>query len=63
MSHRRDEFQRLAEERLAEAKLLFAQGRPSGAYYLAGYAEAARAMLEAIDADQEGLLEWLKKRW
>lgn len=31
-------FQQLAELRLAEAKLLLANGLPSGAYYLAGYA-------------------------
>src|SRR5262245_23554248 len=31
-------LQKLAEERLAEAKLLLASGYPSGAYYLAGYA-------------------------
>jgi len=31
-------FQRLAELRLSEAKLLAQQGYPSGAYYLTGYA-------------------------
>ena len=34
----RGTFQRLAELRLSEAKLLAKQGYPSGAYYLAGYA-------------------------
>lgn len=31
-------FRKLAEERLAEAQVLLANNRPSGAYYLAGYA-------------------------
>lgn len=34
----RGTFQRLAQLRLSEAKLLAKQGYPSGAYYLAGYA-------------------------
>jgi HEPN domain-containing protein len=34
----RGTFQRLAEIRLSEAKLLAEQGYPSGAYYLAAYA-------------------------
>jgi HEPN domain-containing protein len=38
MSQDQATFQQLAELRLAEAKLLFASGLPSGAYYLAGYA-------------------------
>lgn len=38
MSQNRATFQQLAESRLAEAKLLLANGLPSGAYYLAGYA-------------------------
>lgn len=38
MAQDRATFQQLAEERLAEATLLLAQGYPSGAYYLAGYA-------------------------
>jgi hypothetical protein len=38
MSQDRATFQQLAELRLAEAKLLLANGLPSGAYYLAGYA-------------------------
>ncbi len=33
----RTELQRLAQERLADAEALFAAGRFSGAYYLAGY--------------------------
>jgi hypothetical protein len=33
-----DTLQALARERLAEAKLLLVNDRPSGAYYLAGYA-------------------------
>jgi hypothetical protein len=37
MSQDRATFQQLAETRLAEAKLLLANGLPSGAYYLAGY--------------------------
>lgn len=37
MSHNRATFQQLAEMRLAEARLLLANGYPSGAYYLAGY--------------------------
>ena len=38
MAQDRQTFQVLAEERLAEARLLLANGHPSGAYYLAGYA-------------------------
>ncbi len=38
MSQHRATFQQLAEARLAEARLLLANGHPSGAYYLAGYA-------------------------
>jgi len=37
-AHDRATFQRLAELRLTEAKLLAGSGHPSGAYYLAGYA-------------------------
>jgi HEPN domain-containing protein len=42
------ELQKLADERLAEAEALFAAGRHSGAYYLAGY--AAELALKAIIA-------------
>ena len=38
MSQDRDTFRHLAELRLTEAKLLYASGLASGAYYLAGYA-------------------------
>jgi len=38
MAQDRATFQKLAEERLAEAKVLLANGHSSGAYYLAGYA-------------------------
>ena len=34
----REDLQNLAEQRLAEAKVLLREGRNSGAYYLAGYA-------------------------
>ena len=34
----RAEFQRLAEQRLVEAKVLLDEGHWDGAYYLAGYA-------------------------
>ena len=34
----RTDFQKLAEERIAEAKILLDAGKWSGAYYLAGYA-------------------------
>ncbi len=34
----RSDFQRLSSARLREAKILFAAGEYSGAYYLAGYA-------------------------
>jgi HEPN domain-containing protein len=34
----RKDLKLLAEQRLEEAKVLLAAGRPSGAYYLAGYA-------------------------
>lgn len=48
MSQDQATFQQLAEFRLAEAKLLLAQGLPSGAYYLAGY--AIECALKAIVA-------------
>jgi HEPN domain-containing protein len=38
MSQDQATFQQLAELRLTEARLLLANGLPSGAYYLAGYA-------------------------
>jgi HEPN domain-containing protein len=38
MTQDRTTFQKLAEGRLAEARLLLENGQPSGAYYLAGYA-------------------------
>ena len=38
MSQDRATFQQLAELRLSEARLLLANGLPSGAYYMAGYA-------------------------
>jgi hypothetical protein len=38
MAYNRTTFQQLAEARIGEAKLLLANGHPSGAYYLAGYA-------------------------
>ena len=37
-AYQRTTFQRLAELRLSEARLLAHGGHPSGAYYLAGYA-------------------------
>ncbi|PZA14036.1 DNA-binding protein [Rhodopseudomonas palustris] len=37
MAQDRAALQHLARERLAEARLLLANGHPSGAYYLAGY--------------------------
>jgi HEPN domain-containing protein len=48
MSQDRATFVRLAELRLTEAKLLLANGLPSGAYYLAGY--AIECALKAIIA-------------
>jgi HEPN domain-containing protein len=139
MAYDRSTLQQLAEARLVEAKLLRANGQPSGAYYLAGYAvelalkaliaatfkegeiperrrvndiythdlpsllglaglkdqldaamdanpdlrrrwtvienwseqarynvwtpEAADAILDAVGADKEGLMQWLKSRW
>ncbi|MDB5627708.1 MAG: hypothetical protein JWQ51_48 [Tardiphaga sp.] len=38
MAHSAQTFRELADERLTEAQLLLANDRPSGAYYLAGYA-------------------------
>jgi HEPN domain-containing protein len=38
MAKNRNDFQRLAELRLREARVLLASGFPDGAYYLAGYA-------------------------
>jgi HEPN domain-containing protein len=49
MSQDRATFQQLAESRLAEARLLFAGGFPSGAYYLAGY--AIECALKAVIAE------------
>jgi hypothetical protein len=50
MSQDRVTFQQLAESRLSEAKLLLANGLPSGAYYLAGYAiECALKAIIATD--------------
>src|ERR1700760_4461378 len=49
MSQDRTTFQQLAESRLAEARLLFAGGFPSGAYYLAGY--AIECALKAVIAE------------
>jgi len=50
MSQDRATFQQLAELRLAEARLLLANGLPSGAYYLAGYAiECALKAIIAAD--------------
>jgi HEPN domain-containing protein len=50
MSQDRATFQQLAELRLAEAKLLLANGLPSGAYYMAGYAiECALKAIIAAD--------------
>jgi HEPN domain-containing protein len=48
MSQDRTTFQQLAEARLAEARLLLANGLPSGAYYLAGY--AVECALKAVIA-------------
>jgi hypothetical protein len=50
MANERTLFQRLAELRLLEAKLLFRERQPSGAYYLAGY--AIECALKAIIAAQ-----------
>jgi hypothetical protein len=50
MSQDRTTFQQLAESRLVEARLLLANGLPSGAYYLAGYAiECALKAVIAAD--------------
>jgi HEPN domain-containing protein len=48
MSQDRDTFRHLAELRLSEAKLLYANGLASGAYYLAGY--AVECALKAVIA-------------
>lgn len=48
MANERTLFQRLAELRLNEAKLLVQHNNPSGAYYLAGY--AIECALKAIIA-------------
>jgi hypothetical protein len=50
MANERTLFQRLAELRLLEAKLLFRERQSSGAYYLAGY--AIECALMAIIAAQ-----------
>ncbi len=50
MSQDRATFQQLAETRLVEARMLLANGLPSGAYYLAGYAiECALKAIVAAD--------------
>ncbi len=54
----RQQFQRLTDERLADAEILFAAQRWSGAYYLAGYAvECAlkACVLAYIEAHMEVL--------
>ena len=48
MSQDRDTFRQLAGLRLTEAKLLYANGLASGAYYLAGY--AVECALKAVIA-------------
>ena len=48
MSQDRDTFRQLAELRLTEAKLLYANSLASGAYYLAGY--AVECALKAVIA-------------
>lgn len=48
MSQDRDTFRQLAELRLTEAKLPYANGLASGAYYLAGY--AVECALKAVIA-------------
>ena len=66
---KRQELQRLAEERLADAKVLLAAQRWSGAYYLAGYAvECAlkACVLAHIEAHMEVLFtekRFVEKCW
>jgi hypothetical protein len=49
-ANERATFQRLAQLRIDEAKILFGQRQPSGTYYLAGY--AIECALKAIIAKQ-----------
>lgn len=56
MSQDRATFQRLAEQRLAEAKLLFVNGHASGAYYLAGYAIECALKARIASAFQAGTI-------
>jgi hypothetical protein len=58
VSQDRATFQQLAETRLAEARLLLANGLPSGAYYLAGYAiECALKAVIAADFRANEILD------
>jgi hypothetical protein len=50
MANERATFQKLAQLRIDEAKLLLGHSQPSGAYYLAGY--AIECALKAIIAKQ-----------
>jgi HEPN domain-containing protein len=67
----RDDFQQLADVRIAEAAVLLAQGNYDGAYYLAGYAvecglkacDQAEQLIAAITDAAHGVLPWIKQRW
>lgn len=56
----RGDLRKLAQLRLTEASLLLASGRPSGAYYLAGY--AIECALKACIAKQFKRSEFPDKR-
>jgi HEPN domain-containing protein len=55
MASDRAHFQRLAELRLAEARILAREGQFSGAYYIAGYAIecALKARIAALFRENE----------
>ncbi|MGC9999640.1 MAG: HEPN domain-containing protein [Bryobacteraceae bacterium] len=55
----RQEFQRLAEERLADAEALLSAGRFGGAYYVAGY--AVECALKACIARKTRAESWPPK--
>jgi HEPN domain len=61
LSQHRATFQRLAETRLTEARSLLANGLPSGAYYLAGYAIECALKAKIAAEFREGEIPELRR--
>jgi hypothetical protein len=70
----RNHFRQLAEVRIEEALVLFAQGLYDGAYYLAGYAVECglkaciakltnQEVISAITDATHGVLPWIRQYW